>query len=54
MLIALTFLGIRNYEKTTYIKQDDEAKTCETDLFPIAVARLYNLKSECGFPLEGN
>ena len=54
MLIALTFIGTGNYEKTTYIKHDDEAKTCKTDLFPIAVARLYNPKSECGFPLEGN
>lgn len=41
MLIALTFLGTGNYQETTYIKHDDEAKTCKTDLFPIAVARLY-------------
>lgn len=41
MLIALTFLGTGQYQKTTYIKHDDETSTCETDLFPIAVERLY-------------
>ena len=48
MLKVLTFLGLGKYENTTYIKHDesdtyerDESNTCETDLFPIAVAKLY-------------
>lgn len=41
MLIALTFLGTGDYKETTYIKHDDENKTFKTDLFPIAVAKLY-------------
>lgn len=40
MLKALTFLGLGKYEKTTYIK-DDRSDNCETDLFPLAVAKLY-------------
>ena len=40
MLKALTFLGLGKYENTTYIKHD-KSDTCETDLFPIAVAKLY-------------
>lgn len=41
MLIALTFLGTGNYEETTYIKHDDHNEQFKTDLFPIAVAKLY-------------
>ena len=41
MLKTLTFLGLRTYEETTYTKHDDKSKTCQTDLFPIAVAELY-------------
>jgi len=44
MLKALTFLGIgpRNgYQSTTYLKHDKSA-SCETHLFPEAVAKLYN------------
>ncbi len=41
MLIALTFLGTGDYQKTTYIKHDDTNKTYKTDLFPIAVGHLY-------------
>lgn len=42
MLKALTFLGLGDYDKTTYIKHNDPNKTCETALFPKAVARLYD------------
>lgn len=41
MLKALTFLGLGKYDETTYIKHDDANQTCETDLFPAAVAALY-------------
>ena len=41
MLIALTFLGTGEYQETTYVKHDDEKQTFKTDLFPIAVAKLY-------------
>ena len=41
MLKVLTFIGLGNYEKTTYVKHDDACKTSETDLFPEAVAELY-------------
>lgn len=37
---AFTFLGLSTYHDTIYIKHD-EKKTCQTDLFPIAVAELY-------------
>lgn len=40
MLKAFTFLGLGKYEDTIYIKHD-ENESCETDLFPIAVADLY-------------
>ncbi|RKU14629.1 TIGR02221 family CRISPR-associated protein [Candidatus Poribacteria bacterium] len=40
MLKVLTFLGLGKYENTTYIKHDESGR-CETDLFPIAVAKLY-------------
>ena len=44
MLRALTFLGIGpqdGYQPTTYIKHDG-SESCETHLFPEAVAKLYN------------
>ncbi len=44
MLKALTFLGIGpqgGYQPTTYIKHDG-SQSCETHLFPEAVAELYN------------
>ena len=44
MLKALTFLGIGppdGYQSTTYIKHD-ETESCETHIFPEAVAKLYN------------
>ena len=41
MLKALTFLGLGDYDKTTYIKHNAPKETCETDLFPKAVAQLY-------------
>ncbi len=41
MLKALTFIGLGNYDETTYVKHDDPCKTCKTDLFPKAVAELY-------------
>ena len=41
MLKALTFIGLRKYDETTYIKHDGANQTCETDLFPEAVAELY-------------
>jgi CRISPR-associated DxTHG motif protein len=37
---AFTFLGLRKYENTTYIKHDG-SDNCESDLFPFAVAKLY-------------
>lgn len=37
---AFTFLGLSNYENTTYIKHDN-SEHCESDLFPLAVAKLY-------------
>ena len=40
MLKAFTFLGLRQYENTIYIKHDG-SDTYETDLFPNAVANLY-------------
>ena len=40
MLKALTFLGLGKYETTTYIRHDG-SDNCETDLFPLAVAKLY-------------
>lgn len=42
MLKALTFLGLGKYDPTTYIKHDDANETCTTDLFPEAVAELYD------------
>ncbi len=41
MLKALTFLGLGEYKDTTYIKHDDKQSMCKTDLFPQAVAELY-------------
>ena len=41
MLKAFTFLGTGKYQETTYSKHDDECRKCKTDLFPIALAQLY-------------
>lgn len=41
MLKAFTFLGTGKYQETTYSKHDDKNKICKTDLFPIALAQLY-------------
>lgn len=37
---AFTFLGLGTYQDTTYIKHDGK-RTYQTDLFPFAVAELY-------------
>lgn len=37
---AFTFLGLGRYENTTYIKHDS-SEHCESALFPLAVAKLY-------------
>lgn len=52
MLKALTFLGLGDYDKTTYIKHDDPNETCETDLFPKAVAQLYDPDQIIAFTTE--
>ena len=41
MLKVLTFIGLGNYEETTYVKHDDSCQTYKTDLFSEAVAELY-------------
>ena len=52
MLKALTFLGTGDYQQTTYIKHDDPTKSCETDLFPEAVAELYEPDRLIAFATE--
>ena len=38
---VLSFLGTGDYKETTYTKHDDETQSYKTDLFPKAVANLY-------------
>ena len=52
MLNALTFLGLGKYDQTTYIKHDDKKQTCTTDLFPEAVAQLYEPNQLIAFTTE--
>ena len=52
MLKALTFLGTGDYQQTTYIKHDDPTKSCETNLFPEAVAELYEPDRLIAFATE--